>query len=113
MSHQPDEPLDGDIGPAVPERPEAAEADAAEEMRRHEAERAERRRRTDAVSGRIAVVIAALFLAFLTYDSVRTAIEARSRGDDWVYPPAVIAAGCAVALVGLLTWARRRRRLGM
>ncbi|SNT59592.1 hypothetical protein SAMN05443665_105324 [Actinomadura meyerae] len=117
MSRDPDEPLDGDIGPAsVPETPaaaEAARADTAEELRRYEAEREERRRRTNAVSGRIAAIVAALLLGFLTYDSARTAIEARSRGDDWIYPPAVIAALCALALAGLLTWAWRRHRLGM
>lgn len=112
MSQDSDEPLDGDIGPAVVREPGAAKADAAA-LRRYAAEREERRRRTDAVSGRIAVVVAALLLAFLTYDSVRTAIEARSRGDDWVYPPAVIAGVCAVSLAALLTWAWRRRRLGM
>lgn len=124
MSQEPDEPLDGDIGPASAPAPAsgagpapadagAVKADAAEELRQYEAERQERRRHTNAVSGRIAVALAALFLGFLTYDSVRTAVEARSRGDDWVYPPAVIAAVCALALVALLTWAWRRRRLGM
>ncbi|QKW33790.1 hypothetical protein HUT06_06890 [Actinomadura sp. NAK00032] len=116
MSQDPDEPLDGDIGPAsVPAEAGAGavKADTAEELRRYEAEREERRRHTNAVSGRIAVALAALFLGFLTYDSVRTAVEARSRGDDWIYPPAVIAAVCALALGVLLTWAWRRRRLGM
>ncbi|CNG26013.1 Uncharacterised protein [Mycobacterium tuberculosis] len=113
MSQDPDLPLDGDIGPAAGREPGAAKADAAAELRRYAAEREERRRRTNAVSGRIAVVAAALLLAFLTYDSVRTAIEARSRGDDWIYPPAVVAGVCAVALAALLTWAWRRRRLGM
>ncbi|GAA1785342.1 hypothetical protein [Actinomadura chokoriensis] len=120
MSQDPDEPLDGDIGPASAREPGAVQADAAtdaadaaEELRRYAAEREERRRRTNAVSGRIAVAVAALLLAFLTYDSVRTAIEAHARGDDWVYPPAVIAGICAVALAALLTWAWRRRRLGM
>ncbi|WP_344906646.1 hypothetical protein [Actinomadura meridiana] len=82
--------------------------DEAAELRRYEAEREVRRRRANAVSGRVATVASAAFLAFLTYDSVRTAVQARSRGDDWVYPPAVIAAICAVALVTLLTWAVRR-----
>lgn len=113
MSRDSDEPLDGDIGPAAVREPGAAKADTAEELRRYAAEREERRRRTNALSGRIAVAVAALFLAFLTYDSVRTAIEAHSKGDDWVYPPAVVAAVCAVALAALLTWAWRRRRLGM
>jgi len=112
----PDEPLDGDIGPAAAPEPGAAEAraaDAAEELRRYEAEREARRRRTNAVSGRIAVVVAAVLLLFLIYDSVNTAVEAHARGDDWVYPPAVVAGVCAVALAALLTWALRRRRLGM
>ncbi|GAA1890309.1 hypothetical protein [Actinomadura bangladeshensis] len=116
MSQDPDEPLDGDIGPASVREPGAVRADAADaarELRRYAAEREERRRRTNAVSGRIAVAAAALLLAFLTYDSVRTAIEAHARGDDWVYPPAVIAGVCAAALAALLTWAWRRRRLGM
>jgi uncharacterized membrane protein len=123
MSRDPDEPLDGDIGPASVREPgavhadasdaSAASSDAAEELRRYAAEREERRRRTNAVSGRIAVAVAALLLAFLTYDSVRTAIEAHAKGDDWVYPPAVVAGVCAVALGALLSWAWRRRRLGM
>ncbi|MFG2085843.1 MULTISPECIES: hypothetical protein [unclassified Spirillospora] len=114
-----DEPLDGDIGPASGAAAAgtaasdtaasgAPEADAGEELRRYEAEREERRRRTNAVSGRVAVVVAALFLAFLTYDSVRTAVAARSKGDDWIYPPAVIAGICAIALATLVTWAARR-----
>ena len=108
-----DEPLDGDIGPAPVREPGAAKADAAEELRRYELEREERRRRTNAVSGRVAAVLAALFLVFLIYDSVDTAVEAHARGDDWVYPPAVVAGVCTVALAALLTWAWRRRRLGM
>ncbi|WP_433466787.1 hypothetical protein [Spirillospora sp. CA-128828] len=114
MSEDPagrDEPLEGDIGPASGmAAPTAPKPDAAEELRRYEAEREERRRRTNAVSGRIAVIAAALFLAFLTYDSVNTAIEAHSKGDDWLYPPAVIAGVCTAALAALLTWTRRRRR---
>jgi hypothetical protein len=78
------------------------------ELRRYEAEREVRRRRANAVSGRIAVVASAAFLAFLVYDSVHTAVQAHSRGDDWVYPPGVVAAVCAVALATLLTWAVRR-----
>ncbi|MFA1543408.1 hypothetical protein [Actinomadura monticuli] len=122
MSQDPDEPLEGDIGPAAAREPgtargraaEAAEAaEAAAELRRYEAEREARRRRTNAASGRIAVVVAALFLVFLIYDSVNTAVEAHARGDDWVYPPAVVAGVCALALAALLTWALRRRRLGM
>ena len=103
-----DEPLDGDIGPAAAGTADSERARAAEELRRYEAEREERRRRTNAVSGRVAVVVAALFLAFLTYDSVRTAAEAHSRGDDWIYPPAVVAGVCGVALATLVTWAWRR-----
>ncbi|WP_147449527.1 hypothetical protein [Actinomadura pelletieri] len=82
--------------------------EALEELRRHEAERETRRRRTNAAAGRVAAVISAAFLAFLTYDSARTAVRARARGDDWIYPPAVVGAVCAVALVALLTWAIRR-----
>ncbi|TDC85479.1 hypothetical protein [Actinomadura sp. 7K507] len=109
-----DEPLDGDIGPASTATGPGTTAsgtagtDAAEELRRYEDEREARRRGTNAVSGRIVVVVAALFLAFLTYDSVRTAAAAHSKGDDWIYPPAVIAGICAIALLTLLTWAWRR-----
>lgn len=110
-----DEPLEGDIGPAAgagvsrtPGAPGARKADAAEELGRYEAEREERRRRTNALSGRIATALAALLLAFLAYDSARTALTARSRGDDWIYPPLVIAGICSIALVTLLAWAVRR-----
>ncbi|TMQ90799.1 hypothetical protein ETD83_33880 [Actinomadura soli] len=113
MGDDRDEPLEGDIGPSAPaSRPGppagAAAPSAAEESRRHEAEREERRRHANAVSGRIAAVIAALLLAFLIYDSVTTAVEAHGRGDDWIHPPAVIAAVCSLALVTLLAWAVRR-----
>ncbi|TDD27530.1 hypothetical protein E1287_34385 [Actinomadura sp. KC06] len=118
MGDDRDEPLDGDIGPSAsasrptssPDTasPGTASRDTAEELRRYEAEREERRRSANAVSGRIAVVIAALFLTFLIYDSVTTAVEAHDRGDDWIYPPAVIAAVCAIALVALVAWAVRR-----
>ncbi|MEV4007128.1 hypothetical protein [Actinomadura sp. NPDC049753] len=94
--------------PAVSEAAEAAQA-----LRRFDAEREERRRATNAVAGRIAVAIAALFLAFLTYDSTATAVRAHSRGDAWIYPPAVVGGVCAAGLVVLLTWGWRRRRLGM
>ncbi|MFI0483895.1 hypothetical protein [Actinomadura sp. 9N215] len=127
MGDEHDEPLEGDIGPAA-SRPApfpgtepsgtassgrasmsaAAGPEAAAESRRYEAEREERRRSTDAVSGRIAAAATALFLAFLIYDSVDTAVEAHGRGDDWIYPPAVIAVTCAIALVTLLAWAVRR-----
>ncbi|TDC57411.1 hypothetical protein E1200_33445 [Actinomadura sp. GC306] len=126
-----DEPLDGDIGPAAdPGGPRAAgtsgppeadaradaradteadaRADAAAELRRYEAEREERRRSTNALAGRIAAVLAALLLAFLAYDSARTALTARSRGDNWIYPPLVIAGICTIALVTLVAWAVRR-----
>ncbi|TDE28402.1 hypothetical protein [Actinomadura sp. 6K520] len=110
-----DEPLEGDIGPAADAgapRPAGTsgprQADAAAELRRYEAEREERRRRTNAASGRIAAALAALLLAFLAYDSVRTALTARSRGDDWIYPPLVIAGICTIALATLLAWAARR-----
>ncbi|WP_433476819.1 hypothetical protein ACQPZP_07035 [Spirillospora sp. CA-142024] len=119
MSEDPaahDAPLEGDIGPASsPAAPGTAtptRESAAEELRRYEAEREERRRRTNAVSGRIALIAAALFLAFLTYDSVNTATDAHSKGDDWLYPPATIAGVCTAALAALLTWAWYRRRLG-
>ncbi|TDB89102.1 hypothetical protein [Actinomadura sp. 7K534] len=110
-----DEPLEGDIGPAADAgasrtagAPAPRKADAAEELRRYEAEREERRRRTNALSGRITTALAALLLAFLAYDSARTALTARSRGDDWIYPPLVIAGICTIALVTLLAWAVRR-----
>lgn len=124
-----DEPLEGDIGPAsrtasrtaaAPSRrpgvaaPVVSEAaEAAQTLRRFDAEREERRRATNAVAGRIAVAVAVLFLAFLAYDSATTAVRARSRGDAWIYPPAVVGGVCAAGLVALLTWAWRRRRLGM
>ncbi len=118
VTHAPDEPLDGDIGPAataVPDRSspagEAGKAEAAaEELRRYEAERAERRRRADAVAGRVAFRLAAALLAFLAYDSVATAVRAHGRGDDWLYPPATNAAIFVLLLVGLLLWGLRRRR---
>ena len=80
----------------------------AEELRRYEAEREERRRRTNAVSGRVTVVLAGVFLAFLAYDSARTAVRAHARGDEWIYPPAVVGVGCAIALVTLVAWSARR-----
>ncbi|MEV0668215.1 hypothetical protein ACIBI3_43410 [Actinomadura luteofluorescens] len=118
-----DEPLEGDIGPAAGAAPRTASrpaapavseaAEARQALRRFDAEREERRRATNAVAGRIAVAVAALFLAFLTYDSATTAVRAHSRGDAWIYPPAVVGGACAAGLVALLTWAWRRRRLGM
>ncbi|MBX6767678.1 MAG: hypothetical protein IRY90_11095 [Actinomadura rubrobrunea] len=115
-----DEPLEGDIGPAAAESPRAdADGERArreelarqvEELRRYQRERELRRRRTDAVAGRITVVLVALLLAFLAYDSITTARQARERGDPWFYPPAVIAALCLAGLVGLAVWAVRRRR---
>ncbi|MQY04284.1 hypothetical protein [Actinomadura macrotermitis] len=116
-----DEPLDGDIGPAAPaETAPAAETAApveaaatkaavAEELRRYEAEREARRRRTNAIAGRVALWAAALLLAFLAFDSVRTALEARRKGDPWLYPPAVNAAICLFALLLIAGWALRRR----
>ncbi|MFF5264921.1 hypothetical protein ACFY4C_38865 [Actinomadura viridis] len=127
-----DEPLEGDIGPAsavgargVPQPsgpaangreangPAASGREAlsgAEELRRYEREREERRRRTNAVSGRIALAAVALFLAFLFYDSAATAVEARRRDDPWIYPPAVIAGICLAGLAVLAAWTLRRRR---
>ncbi|TYB46115.1 hypothetical protein [Actinomadura chibensis] len=78
------------------------------EAERWEAEREERRREVNALSGRVAVVLVALFLAFLTYDSARTAVQAHARGDDWIYPPAVIGGICAAALGTLVAWVARR-----
>ncbi|WP_067456748.1 hypothetical protein [Actinomadura macra] len=116
------EPLEGDIGPASaaprvsltreavgPESGDSANG-RAEALRRYEAEREERRRRANAASGRIALALAAALLAFLFYDSVRTAVQAHSRGGDWVYPPAVIAGVCGAALAALVVGAVRRRR---
>ncbi|MEV4252604.1 hypothetical protein AB0J52_05490 [Spirillospora sp. NPDC049652] len=132
-----DEPLEGDIGPSAPVRTDTPVPDgpaqdgpgldgsggqrpgsggstaAAAELRRLEAEREERRRRTNAAAGRVAFWVLALFLAFLGYDSARTAHEARQRGDDWVYPPAVNAGLCVLGvllLVGFALWRRRRTR---
>ncbi|MFG2006480.1 hypothetical protein ACGFNU_45775 [Spirillospora sp. NPDC048911] len=121
-----DEPLEGDIGPsacpssppsASEKAPAAADApaagdagDVAAELRRYEEEREARRRRTNAASGRIAAALAGLLLAFLAYDSIDTALQARDKGDPWLYPPATIAALCVITLGGLLTWAFYRRR---
>ncbi|TDD83123.1 hypothetical protein [Actinomadura rubrisoli] len=126
MIDDPEEPLEGDIGPAstgrpadtpgAAEGPGATSADAVRERRReferYERERDERRRRANAMSGRIALAMASVLLAFLTYDSVSTAVEAHAKGDDWIYPPAVIAGVCATALVVVLVWALRRRPRG-
>jgi peptidoglycan/LPS O-acetylase OafA/YrhL len=103
------EPLDGDIGPAPGSR-EGRRADAAEELRRYEAEREERRRRTNAVAERLVLILVALFLGFLVYDSIVTALEAHRRDDPWLYPPATIAAACLTGLVALAAWTARRRR---
>ncbi|MEU5882669.1 hypothetical protein [Spirillospora sp. NPDC047279] len=127
-----EEPLEGDIGPSArPSSPPAATArseaggsargeaggsgdrpsvTAAEELKRYEEEREARRRSTNAASGRIAAALAALLLAFLAYDSIDTALQARDKGDPWLYPPATIAAVCLAGLVALLAWALRRRR---
>ncbi|GAA4082316.1 hypothetical protein [Actinomadura miaoliensis] len=114
-----DEPLDGDIGPAAGaapspdahhERVRAEAARQAEELRRYERERELRRRRTNALAGRVTAVLVALLLAFLAYDSVTTALEARERNDPWIYPPAVIAALCLAGLAALAVWAVRRSR---
>ncbi|MEU6041642.1 hypothetical protein ABZ801_40260 [Actinomadura sp. NPDC047616] len=114
-----DEPLDGDIGPAAgaapsadarQERVRAEAARQAEELRRYERERELRRRRTNALAGRVTAVLVALLLAFLAYDSVTTALEARERNDPWIYPPAVIAALCLAGLAALAVWAVRRSR---
>ncbi|MDL4820450.1 hypothetical protein [Actinomadura opuntiae] len=109
MTEDPDEPLEGDIGPAAGAvRPAGPETDPAEDMRRYAAEREERRRRTNALSGRVAAVLCAALLAYLTYDAVRAAIDHHAHGRNWIYPPGVVAAACAVTLAALLTWAVRR-----
>ncbi|GAA2131952.1 hypothetical protein [Actinomadura napierensis] len=109
MTEDPDEPLEGDIGPAAGAvRPAEPETDTAEEMRRYAAEREERRRRANALSGRIAVALCAALLAYLTFDAVRAAIDHHAHGRAWIYPPGVVAAVCGVMLVALLTWAVRR-----
>ncbi|MBE1533563.1 hypothetical protein [Actinomadura algeriensis] len=127
--HQ-DEPLEGDIGPA------AATPDGAPDgtpggdtgpgtalgaaydfgspkerraaIRRYEAEREERRRRTDAASGRIASMLLAVLLAFMTFDSGRTAVQAHRRGDDWLFPPGALAIVCGIALVVIIIRVLRR-----
>ncbi|MFD0902040.1 hypothetical protein [Actinomadura sediminis] len=117
--HQ-DEPLEGDIGPAAPGGPGTAttglgasydfgspkERRAA--LRRYEAEREERRRRVDAASGRIASMLVAALLAFMTFDSGRTAVQAHARGDDWLFPPGVLAAVCGIAFVVVIARVLRR-----
>ena len=110
MAHdEDDDRLEGDIGPAPPST-RADRPDEAEALRRYEAEREERRRRVNAVSGRIALVLVALLLGFLAYDSVTTALEAARRGDPWLYPPAVVAALCLAGLAAVLVRAYRNRR---
>ncbi|MEV5825161.1 hypothetical protein AB0L25_06245 [Spirillospora sp. NPDC052242] len=108
--HQ-DEPLEGDIGPAASRRPDApatglgasydfgSPKDRRAALRRYEAEREERRRRVDAASGRIASMLVAALLAFMTFDSARTAVQAHERGDDWLFPPGVLAAVCGIAFL--------------
>lgn len=111
VTEDPDEPLEGDIGPAARAvRPAEPEPDPADEMRRYAAEREERRRRTNAVSGRVAAVLGAALLAFLTYDAVRAAVDDHAHGRDWIYPPGVVAAVCGVMLVALLTWVVHRTK---
>ncbi|MCP2337113.1 hypothetical protein [Actinomadura rupiterrae] len=131
-----DEPLEGDIGPSAPVRedapdrsdasapgpepggpplprpadPDERRAAVAAEIRRLEAERERRRRRTNALAGRAAFWLLALFLAFLAYDSAVTAHEARQRGADWIYPPAVNAVLCILGVLLLLGFALWRRR---
>jgi len=101
--------LEGDIGPA-PGVGEGRRADQAEELRRYEAEREERRRRTNAVAGRLTLVLMAALLGFLAYDSITTAVKAHGRDDPWLYPPATIAALCLTGLAALGGWALRHRR---
>ncbi|QKG22539.1 hypothetical protein ACTIVE_4179 [Actinomadura verrucosospora] len=111
VTEDPDEPLEGDIGPAAGAvRPAEPEADPAEEMRRYAAEREERRRRTNAVSARVAAALGAVLLAFLTYDAVRAAIDDHAHGRNWIYPPGIVAAVCGVMLAALLTWAVHRTK---
>jgi hypothetical protein len=108
-----DDPLEGDIGPAVRPASKADEerkAHIAEELRRYEAEREARRQRLNAVSARITVVVLALLLGFLTYDSVAIAIRAHRQNDPWLYPPATIATLSLIGLVVLITWTIRHRR---
>jgi hypothetical protein len=111
VTDDPDEPLEGDIGPAAAAvRPAEPLPDPVEAMRQYTAEREERRRRTNAASGRIAAVLLAALLAYLTYDAVRAAIDDHAHGRDWIYPPGTVAAVCGVMLTALLTWAVRRAR---
>jgi hypothetical protein len=108
-----DEPLEGDIGPAsvAPSKDDVGErASAAEELRRYEMEREERRHRTNAVAGRVSLILIGLLLAFLAYDGITNAVKAHDRGESWIYPQGTVAAVCLVALAGLLLWAVRRRR---
>ncbi|QFG21908.1 hypothetical protein [Actinomadura sp. WMMB 499] len=117
--HQ-DEPLEGDIGPAASatsgtgsaglgasyDYGSPAERRAA--IHRYEAERERRRRRTDAAAGRIAALLAAVLLAFMTYDSGRTALEAHRRGDDWLFPPGALAIACGIAFAVIIVRVLRR-----
>ncbi len=126
--HQ-DEPLEGDIGPASG-GPDTATRDPATRdpartglgasydfgsprdrraaLRRYEAEREERRRRVDAASGRIAAMLVAALLAFMTFDSARTAVQARERGDEWLFPPGILAAVCGIAFLIVIARVLRR-----
>ena len=116
-----DEPLEGDIGPAAAADGAAGPGTALgasydfgspkerrAALRRYEAEREERRRRTDAVSGRIATMLLGVLLAFMTFDSGRTALEAHERGDDWLFPPGALAIACGIALVVIIVRVLRR-----
>ncbi|MFV2178297.1 hypothetical protein ACFHW2_33375 [Actinomadura sp. LOL_016] len=129
--HQ-DEPLEGDIGPAAsassasasPASTSPASASSGTGLgaaydfgspterraaiHRYEAERERRRRRTDAAAGRIASLLAAVLLAFMTYDSGRTAVQAHARGDEWLFPPGALAIVCGTAFAVIIVRVLRR-----
>ena len=50
----------------------------------------------------------AALLAFMTFDSARTAVQAHERGDDWLFPPGVLAAVCGIAFVIVIARVLRR-----
>jgi hypothetical protein len=86
-----------------------SERDEALELQRYEQERQERIRRRNRVSGRVVMVIMALALTLLAYDSVTAGLQARRAGRAWTYPT-VLALGCALAVIALIALVSRAAR---
>ncbi|OLT34118.1 hypothetical protein BJF79_33790 [Actinomadura sp. CNU-125] len=53
-------------------------------------------------------MLLAVLLAFMTFDSGRTAVEAHERGEDWLFPPGALAIVCGIALVVIILRVLRR-----